>query len=79
MFSAAPLYHVRLVDGNSVSEGRVEVFYNGQWGTICYDGWDISDARVVCRQLGYQQAVAAPEFSKFGEANPISLVRMHCL
>ena len=44
---------VRLVNGSSSSEGRLEVYYNSTWGTVCDDTFEDVDARVACHSLGY--------------------------
>lgn len=57
---------VRLVGGRWKGEGRVEIFFLGKWGTVCHDKWDIDDAHVVCRQLGFPFAVSALGSAHFG-------------
>ena len=44
---------LHLAAGTAANEGRVEICYDNQWGTVCDDSWSNIDARVVCRQLGY--------------------------
>ena len=44
---------IRLVDGKTPFEGRLEVFYRGQWGTVCDDQFDVRAAKVACRMLGF--------------------------
>ncbi len=54
------------MDGLGPGEGRVEVYHDGVWGTVCQNHWSINDANVVCKGLGYAHAIAYPDYSAFG-------------
>ena len=53
-------YQVRLADGNSSNEGRIEVYHNSQWGGVCIYFHDQDSANVACRSLGYARGEALP-------------------
>lgn len=57
---------IRLVSGTDTCQGRVEIFYRGNWGTVCDDDWGLSDASVVCKQVGCGQALDYKSNAYFG-------------
>ena len=70
---------IRLAGRNGNHYGRVEVYSNGEWGTVCDDGWDNADATVVCRQLGFYSTVRAYGSAQYGQGTgPIWLSRLSC-
>ena len=70
---------MRLVGGSGPHAGRVEVYHNGTWGTVCDNGWDMQGATVVCRQLGYGRAVAALSIAAYGGgSSPIWYDNVRC-
>ena len=58
---------IRLVGGRNQYEGRVEVNRSGEWQTVCDYLWDIAEAEVVCRWLGYGYAILAIQGAAFGQ------------
>ena len=71
--------HLRLIGGTQSNEGRVEVYYSGEWGTICDDSWQIQDADVICKQLGFEGAKEIYYRALFGEGDgPIWIDQINC-
>lgn len=70
---------LRLVGGSYITEGRVEIYCNGQWGTVCDDALGPLEADTICRQLGYSEALNYDHLKLPGNhSDPIWLDNVEC-
>ncbi|XP_072132633.1 scavenger receptor cysteine-rich type 1 protein M130-like [Mobula birostris] len=70
---------LRLVNGGSRCDGRLEIRYKGNWGTVNARSWDMPDANVVCRQLGCGAALRAYDYARYGEGSgPVFTTNVEC-
>lgn len=78
--SGKPVIQLRLAgEKRKHYEGRVEVLYNGEWGTVCDDDFSIYAAQVVCRELGFLDAESWSPSAKYGKGEGrIWLDNLHC-
>ncbi|XP_073694674.1 scavenger receptor cysteine-rich domain-containing protein DMBT1-like [Garra rufa] len=73
------LASLRLINGHNSCSGRVEVLYNGIWGTVCDNSWDLMDAAVVCREMGCGDAIEAKSAAYFGQGSgPVWISDLQC-
>ena len=74
---------VRLRSGTTSNQGRVELFLNGTWGTICDDSFGIEEANVICRMLGYTEGAWSTHccgwYDMFSGPDQIWLDDVHCV
>ncbi|XP_027195875.2 lysyl oxidase homolog 2-like [Dermatophagoides pteronyssinus] len=71
---------IRLIGGRTMFEGNIEINHFGQWGMICDDEWDLLDANVACKQLGFVLgAIMATNMSRYGKGRkPIWMDNVWC-
>lgn len=78
-----PELKVRLRSGITSNQGRVELFLNGTWGTICDDDWGIEEANVICRMLGYTEGAWSTHccgwYDGYSAPDKIWLDDVHCV
>ena len=79
----SPELSLALVGGTSDDQGRVQVFYNSTWGTVCSELWSDPDATVVCRMLGFSatsvlSTKATSQFGSISQLAPIWLSNVEC-
>lgn len=78
LYCDAPI-EIRLSNGNSTREGRIEVRYHGMWGTVCDDDFGKNEAEVICRMLGFNGVAEAKKNAAYGPGQgQIWLDQLHC-